>query len=284
MVGQDTLFQPNHTLNIKGKVFQIDSPMVMGILNVTPDSFFDGGRYHTPVFALQQIEKMVHDGAHIIDVGGLSTRPGATEISVEEEIERVVPIIVHIAKQFPHQLISIDTYRSQVAEAAIVAGAHIINDVSAGEMDAAIVTIAAKYKAPYCMMHMQGNPQTMQQNPTYTDVVLEVYDYFVQKIAWARAAGVVDIIIDPGFGFGKTFAHNYELVKKLSVFKQLGYPLLAGVSRKSMLYRLLGITPQEALPATSAINLQLLMNSAKILRVHDVKEAVDIVELYKQLK
>lgn len=284
MVGQDTLFQPNHTLNIKGKVFQIDSPMVMGILNVTPDSFFDGGRYHTPVFALQQIEKMVHDGAHIIDVGGLSTRPGATEISVEEEIERVVPIIVHIAKQFPHQLISIDTYRSQVAEAALVAGAHIINDVSAGEMDAAIVTIAAKYKAPYCMMHMQGNPRTMQQNPTYTDVVLEVFDYFVQKIAWARAAGVVDIIIDPGFGFGKTILHNYELVKKLSVFKQLGYPLLAGVSRKSMLYRLLGITPQEALPATSAINLQLLMNSAKILRVHDVKEAVDIVELYKQLK
>lgn len=270
-----------NTINCKGRVIDLSTPKVMGILNVTPDSFHDGGRYTDIQDALYQAEKMLIDGASIIDIGGQSTRPGAEDVGVKEELNRTLPIIEALVKQFPDIIISIDTYRATVAKAAVNAGAGIINDVSAGDDDVDMFSTVAALQVPYIMMHKQGNPQTMQQNPEYKDVVQEVVGYFIAKTNQLKKLGVHDVIIDPGFGFGKTVEHNYSLLKHLPDFAIFDMPILAGVSRKSMINKVLGTQPENALNGTTAVNTMALLNGAKILRVHDVKEAMQAIKLYE---
>ncbi|MBE0423286.1 MAG: dihydropteroate synthase, partial [Lutibacter sp.] len=250
-----------------------------GILNCTPDSFFDGGKYNNSTAIVNQVEKMLSEGATFIDVGAYSSRPGAKHISEEEELNRILPVIKLLIREFPSVLISVDTFRSQVAEQSIHHGACIVNDISAGEMDAIMFSTVAKLQVPYVMMHMQGTPQNMQQNPVYTNVVTDLLYYFSKKIAELHELGVNDIITDVGFGFGKTTEHNYRLLKHLALFKNLETPLLAGLSRKGMLYKPLGITAETALNATTAANTVALLNGASILRVHDVKEAVEAIKI-----
>jgi dihydropteroate synthase len=251
----------------------------MGILNCTPDSFFDGGKYHNPASIIHQVEKMLSEGATFIDVGAYSSRPGAKHISEEEELERILPVIKLLISEFPSVLISIDTFRSQVAAQCIHNGACIVNDISAGDMDSNMFPTIAKLQVPYVMMHMQGTPQNMQQNPVYTNVVTDLLYYFSKKIAELHELGVNDIITDVGFGFGKTIEHNYQLLTHLELFKNLETPLLAGLSRKGMLYKPLNITAESALNATTAANTISLLHGASILRVHDVKEAVEAVKI-----
>ena len=269
------------TINCKGKLIDISSPIVMGIVNVTPDSFYDGGKSNSVAKALIQTKKHLNEGATIIDVGGYSSRPGAAEVSEQEELNRVIPIVEAIIKSFPEATLSIDTFRSNVAKKAIEAGAAIINDISAGEMDSNMFDLVAKYNAPYIMMHMQGTPATMQENPTYKNLIQEITFYFSEKINTLRKKGVNDIIIDPGFGFGKTMEHNYEILGKLNHFQLLNVPILAGLSRKSMIYKLLNVSSQESLSGTIAANMIALQNGASILRVHDVKEAVECVRVFE---
>lgn len=270
-----------NTINCKGRVIDLSTPQVMGILNVTPDSFHDGGRYTEIQDAVKQAEKMLIAGASIIDIGGQSTRPGAEDVGEQEELNRTIPIIQALVKQFSDIIISIDTYRATVAKAAINAGASIINDVSAGEDDVDMFNTVATLQVPYIIMHKQGNPQTMQQNPEYIDVVKEVVDYFITKTTQLKNLGVHDVIIDPGFGFGKTVEHNYSLLKHLGAFSIFDVPVLAGVSRKSMINKVLGTKPENALNGTTAVNTMALLNGAKILRVHDVKEAIQAIKLYE---
>jgi dihydropteroate synthase len=251
----------------------------MGILNTTPDSFFDGGKYNAVDNALQQAEKMLNNGADILDIGGYSTRPNAKEVSVEEELKRTVPIIEQLNKQFPEAILSIDTFRAKVAKECVEAGAAIVNDISAGDDDNEMIPYVASVNVPYIIMHKQGIPETMQQNPTYGNVVKEVLQYLGNKVTELRKLGVNDIVADPGFGFGKTIEHNYSLLKHLSIFKILNVPLLAGVSRKSMINKVLGVKAAEALNGTTVLNTLALINGAKILRVHDVKEAKEAVSL-----
>jgi len=255
----------------------------MGILNVTPDSFYDGGRYDDSDAVLRQVEKMLHEGATIIDVGGMSSRPGARGVPVEEELNRVIPTVQAIRKRFTEAFISIDTVWAKVAKEAIEAGADIVNDISGGSMDDALIPTVATLNVPYILMHIQGTPQTMQNEPHYEDVVTDVLDYFIKKTAELRQNGIKDIILDPGFGFGKTIEHNYTLLKKMSIFQITDLPLLAGVSRKSMIYKILDTTPDKALNGTTALNMIALQNGANILRVHDVREAVEVVKLYNYL-
>lgn len=271
------------TLNCNGTLLSLSSPIIMGILNLTPDSFSDGGQFNTEKKALLHVEKMLSEGANIIDIGGYSSRPGATDISIAEELERVYTITKSILSHFPQAILSVDTFRSQVAIPLLDAGIHILNDISAGEADVYMMETVSKYQVPYSMMHMQGTPQTMQQNPQYEDVVETVSQYFVTKIAQAKNAGIKDLIIDPGFGFGKTLAHNYQLFMHIADFQVFDVPILIGVSRKSMIYKLIDTTPDDILPLTSALHLQALMAGAKILRVHDVKEAARIVKIYKEM-
>ncbi len=271
------------TINCKGKLIDLSSPKVMGILNITPDSFFDGGIYSNEEAIISQVEKMLTDGATFIDIGAYSSRPGAKHISEEEELTRIVPVIQLLVKEFPNIIISIDTFRSTIAEQCIKNGASIINDISAGSMDAEMFSIIAKLQVPYIIMHMQGSPQNMQQNPTYTNITQEVLHYFSTKISELRALGVNDIITDVGFGFGKTIDHNYELLKKLSLFKNLEVPMLVGISRKSMLHKPLNISAEEALNATTSANTIALLNGANILRVHDVKEAIQAIKIVELL-
>ena len=252
----------------------------MGILNATPDSFYDGGKNNSIEAALQRAEEILTQGGDIVDIGAASTRPGATEISIDEELERLLPVVKAIATEFPDAIISVDTYRAVVAEEAIKAGAHIINDIAGGTMDAAMFATVAKLHVPYILMHIQGTPQTMQQNPEYTNVVAEVLLSLSQKINELKRLGVADIIVDPGFGFGKTTEHNYQLLSNLRQLQLLGCPILAGVSRKGMIYKPLGLTASEALPGTIAANTIALEKGAAILRVHDVKEAVEAVTLW----
>jgi dihydropteroate synthase len=259
-------------------------PKVMGILNITPDSFFDGGKHNSVNDALSQTEKMLAEGATFIDVGAYSSRPGAKHISETEELERILPIVEALVAPFPDILLSIDTFRSTVAKACIEAGAAIINDISAGVMDNNMLPTLAKLQVPYIMMHMQGTPQNMQSNPTYNNVITDIKFYFSEKVAQARALGINDIILDPGFGFGKTIEHNYQLLQGLDIFKTLNLPMLAGISRKSMIYKHLNTTPQNALNATTALNMVALQKGVSILRVHDVKEAVECVNLYNTLE
>lgn len=269
------------TLNCKGKLLVIDGPKVMGILNITPDSFYSGSRFSNADAILKQTEKMLGEGAFIIDVGGQSTRPGSERISADEELKRVIPVIESILKNFPAAIISIDTYQSKVAKHAVDAGASIVNDISSGDMDAAMIKTVAQLRVPYICMHMKGTPDTMQQNPVYEDVAKEVLDYFIHKIARCREAGIHDIIIDPGFGFGKTIEHNFQLLKKMQALKILGKPILAGLSRKSTVYKTLGITAEDALNGTTALHMIALLNGAGILRVHDVKEATEVIKLFE---
>ena len=270
------------SLNCKGKLLAIDKPLVMGIINTTPDSFYDGSRQQTNESVLAQATKMIREGADIIDVGGQSTRPGSERISVKEELQRVLPAVEIILKNFPDTIISVDTYQSEVAMELINAGASIINDVSAGNLDSSMIETVAKLQVPYVCMHMKGTPQDMQQQSNYENVATELLDFFIQKIDECKRAGINDVIIDPGFGFGKTIAHNFTLLKELLVFKMLEKPIMAGLSRKSTIYKTLGITAEEALNGSTVLHTLALQNGANILRVHDVKEAKEVIALWER--
>ncbi len=276
---QSKLFSVNKTLNIKGKLVDLSVPKVMGILNVTPDSFFDGSRYQSPPSILNQAEKMLLEGADFIDVGGYSSRPGATDISVDEEMQRVIPTIELISKQLPQAILSVDTFRSHVAKRAVEAGASLVNDISAGELDKEMVPTVAALKIPFLAMHMKGNPQTMKQHAHYQDLLQEVITYFHEKISLLHKAGIKDVLIDPGFGFAKTIEQNFELLSHLDHLLALGKPLVVGLSRKSMIWRTLDTTAEHALNGTTALHSIALMKGASILRVHDVKEAVEVIKL-----
>ena len=253
----------------------------MGILNVTADSFYEGFLNKTNAWILDKAAQMIQDGADILDIGGQSTKPGSERIDAATEISRVLPIIKAIHEQFPEQLISIDTYHSAVAIAAIEAGACIVNDISGGSMDKAMIETVAQLKVPYNCMHIQGTPENMQENPQYENITGEVLDYFTAKITACTLAGIHDIIIDPGFGFGKTVTHNFQLLKNITVLNSLGKPILVGLSRKSMVYNTLGTTAAEALNGTTALHMAALLNGVSILRVHDVKAAAETVQLFQ---
>lgn len=270
-------------INCKGQLIDLSVPKVMGILNTTPDSFFDGGNYSNENAIVSQVEKMITDGAIFIDVGAYSSKPNASFVSEAEELERIVPVVKLILKHFPNVLLSIDTFRGAVAAACLENGAALINDISAGHLDETMLDIIAKYKVPYIMMHMRGTPQTMQQLTNYDDIVKEMLFYFSERVSKARSLGINDLIIDPGFGFAKTMEQNYEIVQKLALFKMLELPILVGVSRKSMIQKVLGVTANEALNGTTVLNTIAITKGAHILRVHDVKEAVECVELYNQI-
>lgn len=270
-------------INCKGCLIDLTIPKVMGILNVTPNSFFDGGKYKSETEIVSQVEKMLTEGADFIDIGAYSSKPSAEFVSEQEEIERIVPVIELIMKHFPKVLLSVDTFRSEVAKASIENGAAIINDISAGELDNKMFEIIAKYNVPYIMMHMRGNPQTMQSLTQYDDIVKEMLFYFSEKVTKARSLGINDLILDPGFGFSKTTDQNYEVMQKMELFNLLELPVLTGISRKSMIYKTLDITPQEALNGTTFLNTIALTKGAKILRVHDVKEAVECLTLFNKI-
>ncbi|MGZ3939580.1 MAG: dihydropteroate synthase [Flavisolibacter sp.] len=272
------------TLNCKGKLLVIDHPIVMGIINTTPDSFYSGSRAKLLDQALVAAEKMIKDGATILDIGGQSTRPKSDQVPVEEELERVIPTVEAIHKNFPGQVLSIDTFYSEVAREAVAAGASIINDVSAGVMDEELIPTVVALQVPYVLMHMLGKPQNMQQNPVYNNVTLDVFDFLNFKIAELIKLGIHDIIVDVGFGFGKTASHNFQLLRELSYFRQLDKPLMVGLSRKATIYKTLGVTAEEALNGTTVMHTLALLNGANILRVHDVKEAMQAITLYMEYK
>jgi dihydropteroate synthase len=266
------------TLNCKGRLVILDKPMVMGIINTSPDSFYPGSSMKTSEAVLEQARKMNSEGADFIDIGGQSTRPGSARISEDEELRNILPAIEIILKNFPGAILSVDTYRSGVAKAAIAAGCSMVNDISAG------ISAVASMHVPYICMHMKGTPETMQLDPSYENVTREVLQFFIQKIHECTSAGINDLIIDPGFGFGKSIRHNFQLLKDLSVFKMFNKPLLAGISRKSTIYKTLGITVKQALNGTTVLHTLALQNGADILRVHDVKEAREAISLFIQYK
>ena len=278
-MAKDTFLNRKQTLNCKGKLIDISQPSVMAILNITPDSFYASSRISSVTEALKSAEKFIAAGATFIDIGAYSSRPGATEVNEAEEIERLIPVVEAISKTFPDVLLSVDTFRAKVAEAGINAGAHIINDISAGNLDADMFATVAKLQVPYVMMHMKGTPQNMQDEPIYQNVSKEVFTYFSEKISTLKKLGVKDIILDPGFGFAKTLDHNYELLKDMELLNFFELPLLVGFSRKSMITKALNITSDEALNGTTILNTAALLKGANILRVHDVKEAVECVKL-----
>ena len=271
------------TLNCKGRLLPIEKPLIMGVINATPDSFYSGSRFTGLDDVIQIAGKMLDQGADILDIGGQSTRPGSNQIPADEEMERVIPAIAAVAKKFPNAFISIDSYYSKIVRAAIEAGASIVNDISAGTIDDKMISTVAALSVPYILMHMKGTPQTMQQNAEYENVTREVLDFFIAKTHELKQAGIVDMIIDPGFGFAKTIEQNFELLKNLSVFKMLDKPILLGVSRKSTIFKTLGKTADEALNGTTVLNTIGLMNGASILRVHDVKEAKEVVTLFSAM-
>ncbi len=270
------------TINCKGSLIDLMTPKVMGILNLTPDSFYDGGSYKNEKEVLKKVEQMLTDGATFVDLGAYSSRPGADNISTEDEKKRILPIVTTLLQEFPKVLLSIDTFRSEVAKLCIDAGAAIINDISAGHLDSNMLQVVGQLKVPYIMMHMKGNPQTMKSLDTYDNLILEVNTYFAERITVARKHGINDIIIDPGFGFAKNTLQNFELLKNLKLLKFHDTPILAGLSRKSMIYKTLNSTPQEALNGTTVLNTTALLNGSSILRVHDVKEAIECIHLLNQ--
>ncbi|WP_438973537.1 dihydropteroate synthase [Polaribacter sp.] len=272
------------TINCKGNLIDLSIPRVMGVLNITPDSFFDGGKYKDEKSMLTQVEKMLKEGATFIDVGAYSSRPGAAHVTEAEELRRILPVVDVLLKEFPESILSIDTFRSSVAKETVQLGAAIINDISGGNMDSNMFATVAEVQVPYILMHMLGTPQNMQQNPVYKNVTQEIISFFADKIFKLHQLKVNDVLIDVGFGFGKTIAHSFEILKNLALFKSLEAPILAGVSRKSMLYKTLGISANEALNATTSANTIALLNGANILRVHDVKEAVEAIKIVQQLK
>ncbi len=272
------------TINCNGKLIDLSTPKVMGILNITPDSFYDGGNYSSDIDILNQTEKMLNEGATFIDIGAYSSRPNAEHISEDEELKRLLPTLKLLINKFPDILISVDTFRGKTASESVEIGACMINDISGGTLDKNMFQTIGKLQVPYVLMHIQGNPQNMQQEPTYENVVRDLLYYFSEKIALLRQEKVNDIILDVGFGFGKTMEHNYELLKRLSSFKTFETPILTGVSRKSMLYNLLNTSAKEALNATSVANTIALQSGTSILRVHDVKEALETIKIVSQIQ
>ena len=270
------------TINCKGHLLDLTNPKVMGILNITPDSFFDGGKYKSDLDFLNQTEKMLLEGAAIIDVGAYSSRPDAAFVTETDEISRLLPIVEKITQKFPLAILSIDTFRAQVAHEAIQAGAAIINDISAGLLDDTMLAVVGKNRVPYIMMHMRGTPQTMKTLTDYTDITKEMITYFSERIAAAHAHQIADIIIDPGFGFAKTLEQNYEVLNNLELFKMLDYPVLSALSRKSMIYKFLETDASQALNGTSVLHTISLLKGAKLLRAHDVKQAVECIKLVNQ--
>lgn len=280
----DTFFHKKVTLNAGGKLIDLSTPKVMGIINLTPDSFYAGSRKQDMGAILQQAQKMLTEGATFLDLGAYSSRPGAADISVQEEIDRLLPAVEAIVKDNPDAILSIDTFRAAVATAAVKAGAHIINDISGGELDTDMFATVANLQVPYILMHMKGTPQNMNQMANYENVFNEVFDYFTYKYHQLKQLGVKDVILDPGFGFAKKTEHSYALMHRLQDFNVLQLPLLVGVSRKNMIYKTLGITADEALNGTTALNVIALTKGADILRVHDVKEAVEAVKIWEMCK
>jgi len=273
-----------YTLNLNGKLRVVDKPMVMGILNITPDSFYVGSRTPTLPESLERAALMIEQGASILDIGGQSTRPGSTRISVTEEMDRVLPVIEALHRAFPDTMISTDTYYASVARAAVQAGAVMVNDISGGLMDPDMLAVVGSMNVPYICMHMKGEPSTMQEKPEYDDITREVLDYFIRRVADCRAAGIRDIIIDPGFGFGKSVAHNFELFRNMGSLHILGLPILIGWSRKSTIWKTLGITAAESLNGTTVMNTLAIQRGASILRVHDVREAMEVIRLMDAMK
>lgn len=271
-------------ISCKGKLIDLTTPKIMGILNLTPDSFYDGGLYNNTDSALAQTEKMLLEGATFIDIGGASSKPGTVEISIDEELARVLPVLEEIHKKFPETIISIDTYRSDVAKKAVEAGAAMVNDISGGNLDAKMLKTVGMLGVPYVAMHMLGKPENMQDKPSYNNILTHIRSFFASKIDTAHKAGIHDIIIDPGFGFGKNLEHNYSLLKNLSSIQIHGIPMLIGVSRKSMIHKLLQIEVTDALIGTTVLNTVALLQGTQILRVHDVKEAHQAVQLIEKLK
>lgn len=281
---QDKVFRTKTTLNLRGKLINMSSPLIMGILNFTPDSFFDGGKYNTLDKVLLQAEKLIQEGATFLDLGAYSSRPGADHISTSEECKRLLPVVELLYRNFPNTPLSIDTFRSEVAKKAIEAGGSMINDISGGDMDPNMFATIASLKVPYVLMHMKGTPQTMQNSPEYDDVTASVVKSLSIKVNQLQQMGVADIILDPGLGFGKTLTNNYTLIKQIERFKLLGLPVLIGASRKSMVHKLLDVSPKDSLNGTTVVNTLALLNGAHILRVHDVKAAMEAIKIVGQYK
>ncbi len=273
----------NLSLNCKGQLIDLSTPKVMGILNITPDSFYDGGQFKDSKSILVQTEKLISEGATFVDVGAYSSRPGANFVSENEELQRIIPVAELILKHFPKTLISIDSFRANVIRECVNAGAVISNDISAGHLDDQMMKTIGELGIPYIMMHMRGTPQTMQNLTHYDHLITEIFSYFSERVQLAKQHKIMDVVIDPGFGFAKTLSQNYELLGKLEFFQNLNCPILCGVSRKSMIYKTLNCLPKEALNGTTALNMVALMNGTNILRVHDVKEALECVKLFNQL-
>lgn len=272
------------TINCNGRLLDLSTPKVMGILNITPDSFYDGGKYNNPASIVQQVERMLKEGASLIDIGAYSSKPGAKDVSEDEELHRILPIVNLILNEFPHAVLSIDTFRSRVAKKCLQVGAAMINDISGGYLDPKMMAIVAEFQVPFIAMHMRGTPQTMKSMTTYDDMLKEVLFYFSEIIEKARDLKINDLVLDPGFGFAKTVEQNYRLLQHLDLFKNLERPILAGVSRKSMIYKTLGCTPEKALNGTTALHMAALERGANILRAHDVQEAMECISLFQALE
>jgi dihydropteroate synthase len=284
MMAKDTFLNRKITLNLKGELLDLSRPCVMGILNLTPDSFYSNSRMGSVDAALERAEICLKEGAAFIDIGAYSSRPGAAGVTTDEELRRMIPAIAAISKRFPEAKLSIDTFRAKVARESIAAGAHVVNDISGGNLDELMFETVAALNVPYILMHMQGTPQTMQQKPVYKNIGLEVVDYLAEKVNALKALGVKDIILDPGFGFAKNTTHNYQLMNQLENLGVFGLPVLVGISRKSMIYKLLGTTADEALNGTTALNTIALQKGAAILRVHDVKAAVECISIVEKMQ
>ncbi|RZL50820.1 MAG: dihydropteroate synthase [Pedobacter sp.] len=283
-MAKDTFLNRKVTLNYKGKLIDLSVPSVMAIINITPDSFYGNSRINNVDEALKATEKFISEGAKFLDIGAYSSRPGAADVSISEELSRIIPVVEAISKEFPDALISIDSFRAKVAEETILAGAHIINDISAGNLDEAMFDTVAKLQVPYIMMHMKGTPQNMQHEPTYQNITLEVINYFTEKLTQLKKLGVKDLIIDPGFGFAKTIEHNYQLLQQMQSLNTFDLPVLVGFSRKSMITKVLNNKNVDALNGTSVLNTIALQKGAAILRVHDVKEAMECIKLSEKVK
>jgi len=283
LMTKDTFFSVKNTLNVRGKMLDLNKPKVMGIVNLTPDSFYDGGAYTTEKEVVNRARQILSEGGTIIDLGAYSSRPHAEDISVKEELNRLTPVLKAIVKEFPEAIISVDTFRAEVAELAVNEGAGIINDISGGQLDPKMFETIAKLQVPYILMHMRGTPQTMTKFTDYDDILKDIIKYFSERVFILHQLGVKDIIIDPGFGFSKTREQSFSLIKELNHLKMLNLPILGGVSRKSMIYKTLEQTPEEALNGTTVLNTALLLKGANILRVHDVKQAVEAVKLINQI-
>ena len=281
---KDTYLVGNYSINCKGNLIDLSTPKIMSIVNTTPDSFYDGGQYNTIEKALQKVEIDILNNATFIDIGGYSSKPNATHVTEDEELKRTIPVIEAILNSFPEAVVSIDTFRGKVAKEAVEAGAVMINDISAFELDKEMINTLRSYKVPYVLMHMQGTPQNMQKNPSYKNVVIDIIQFLSKKISELNSFGIHDVIVDPGFGFGKTLSDNYELIANLTYFSSLKHPLLVGISRKSMIHKLLKTNALNSINGTTALNMYSLLNGANILRVHDTKEANECIQIFNEIQ